>query len=236
MNPDRLLSSQWPNRALYIFWMVGSVIAGFLLTRVDLIVNGTLYSYGLQFSYDWANPYWTYIRVVDVLLIVSVSLSAFALALDLARSRKLSAASVAEVSVKAPEVHVEDLEAKEDAKLFTEADEVLKGRVEEMVKPKKMPVEEPKAKDGNNILTISCPSCKKAFSRPLVMLDFSGGLTKLVNICPYCNHILGVAEAEHQKSEDDNVQVSSMDEEMERSSPFGKKLPGSFWAPDEKQA
>ena len=200
-----------------MFWIVGGVVAWFLLTRVDLIVHGTLYSYGLQFSYDWANPYWTYIRVVDALLIVSVSLSAFALALDVVRSRKLSAVSVAEVSVKAPEVHVEDLEAKEDAKLFTETDEVLKGRVEEMVKPGKMPVEEPKAKDGNNILAISCPGCKKVFSRPLVMLDFSGGLTKLVNVCPYCSHIFGGAEAEHQKSEDDDVQVSSMDEEMERS-------------------
>lgn len=200
-----------------MFWIVGGVVACFLLTRVDLIVHGTLYSYGLQFSYDWANPYWIYIRVVDALLIVSVSLSAFALALDVVRSRKLSAVSVAEVSVKAPEVHVEDLEAKEDAKLFTEADEVLKGRVEEMVKPGKMPVEEPKAKDGNDMLTISCPGCKKVFSRPLVMLDFSGGLTKLVNVCPYCNHIFGGAEAEDQKSEDDDVQVSSMDEEMERS-------------------
>ena len=29
---------------------------------IDLIVNETLYSYGLQFSADWATQYWTTIR------------------------------------------------------------------------------------------------------------------------------------------------------------------------------
>jgi hypothetical protein len=30
----------------------------FLMSRVDFIVNSTLYKYGLTFSYDWANAYW----------------------------------------------------------------------------------------------------------------------------------------------------------------------------------
>jgi hypothetical protein len=33
-----------------------------LLFMIDLIVNETLYSYGLQFSADWAAQYWTAIR------------------------------------------------------------------------------------------------------------------------------------------------------------------------------
>ena len=33
-----------------------------ILFMVDLIVNETLYSYGLQFSADWATQYWTAIR------------------------------------------------------------------------------------------------------------------------------------------------------------------------------
>ena len=44
--------------------------------------------------------------------------------------------------------------------------------------------------NGRNIL-ISCPSCKRVFSKPLVMLDFPGGKAKLVNVCPYCNTVLG---------------------------------------------
>jgi uncharacterized Zn-finger protein len=40
----------------------------------------------------------------------------------------------------------------------------------------------------------TCPSCRKAFTQPLVMLDFEGGKSKLVNVCPYCNQVLGDAE------------------------------------------
>lgn len=29
-----------------------------LLSRIDFIVHGDLYHYGLEFSYDWANEYW----------------------------------------------------------------------------------------------------------------------------------------------------------------------------------
>jgi len=37
------------------------------------------------------------------------------------------------------------------------------------------------------------------------MLDFSGGKTKLVNVCPYCNNILGCAEEEDaDKKEEKN--------------------------------
>jgi uncharacterized Zn-finger protein len=43
-------------------------------------------------------------------------------------------------------------------------------------------------------IVISCSSCKKNFSKPLVMLDFSEGKAKLVNVCPYCNTVLGSAE------------------------------------------
>jgi uncharacterized Zn-finger protein len=45
-----------------------------------------------------------------------------------------------------------------------------------------------------NHMFISCPKCKRVFGRPLVMLDFSGGKTRFVNVCPYCNHVLGTAE------------------------------------------
>jgi hypothetical protein len=62
------------------------------------------------------------------------------------------------------------------------------------------------AKENNGLL-ISCPRCKRVFNRPLVMLDFSSGKTRLVNICPYCNHTLG--EASDQKKDDENANISS---------------------------
>ena len=49
----------------------------------------------------------------------------------------------------------------------------------------------------SDVVAISCPSCSKFFSRPLIMFDFSSGKTRLVNICPYCNHKL--AEVQEEK-------------------------------------
>jgi uncharacterized Zn-finger protein len=54
--------------------------------------------------------------------------------------------------------------------------------------------EEPRIRD--NHMLVSCPNCKKVFGKPLVMLNFEHGKTKLVNVCPYCNHTLGTAENE----------------------------------------
>jgi uncharacterized protein with PIN domain len=33
------------------------------------------------------------------------------------------------------------------------------------------------------------------------MLDFGGGKTKLVNVCPYCNHVLEGMEEEAEKED-----------------------------------
>jgi uncharacterized Zn-finger protein len=43
-----------------------------------------------------------------------------------------------------------------------------------------------------NSMVISCPSCKRAISKPLVVLDFDSGKAKRVSVCPYCNAKLGV--------------------------------------------
>jgi len=56
--------------------------------------------------------------------------------------------------------------------------------------------------NGRNIV-ISCSTCKRYVSKPLVMLDFSEGKAKLVNVCPYCNAVLGSA----QKQRDQDVIV-----------------------------
>ena len=62
-----------------------------------------------------------------------------------------------------------------------------------------------------NHMVISCPSCKRVFSKPLVMLDFSDGKTKLVNVCPYCNTILGSAE---EKDSDSDITIADLDKKV----------------------
>jgi len=64
-----------------------------------------------------------------------------------------------------------------------------------------------------NHMVVSCPGCKKVFSKPLVMLDFGGGKTRLVNVCPYCNRVLGSADA--GEKERDGVGVRDLEEEVE---------------------
>jgi tryptophan-rich sensory protein len=40
-----------------------SLVSIIALFRLDSVVHQSLYAYGLQFSYDWATPYWNAIRL-----------------------------------------------------------------------------------------------------------------------------------------------------------------------------
>jgi len=53
-------------------------------------------------------------------------------------------------------------------------------------------------KEGS--VPVSCPSCKRGFSKALVMLDLSSGEPKLVNVCPYCNAVLRSADEKSLES------------------------------------
>ena len=56
----------------------------------------------------------------------------------------------------------------------------------------------PRIETKGNASVTSCSCCKRAVTKPLVMLDFSGGKAKLVNVCPYCNTVLGKAEKQNE--------------------------------------
>ena len=57
----------WIDEFYYLFILQ---IILFIATGIDFIVHDTLYSYGLQFDYAWANPYW----ILLFLLFVFISL------------------------------------------------------------------------------------------------------------------------------------------------------------------
>jgi hypothetical protein len=42
---------------------VCSLVSLYASSQIDTIVHQTLYRYGLQFSYDWATPYWANARI-----------------------------------------------------------------------------------------------------------------------------------------------------------------------------
>jgi hypothetical protein len=75
-------------RIVLVLWLVSSFFLLFLLGRIDWIVHGELYDFGLQFSPVWATPYWTLLRLTYVCLAVPSVLSAIVLGLDVWREIK----------------------------------------------------------------------------------------------------------------------------------------------------
>jgi len=174
-----LFGNGWFVRVVLVLWLVSAVFVLFLLGRIDWIVHGELYGYGLQFSPEWAVPYWGVLRAIQLFLAVPVVFSVVCLGLDVwscIKDRR-GGRGVAGVERK-PVASVKP----------------LKKSVREVV--------------GENHMLVSCPKCHKVFSKPLVMLDFSGGKTRLVNVCPYCNHVLGSAE----EAEKEGIGVFDLEE------------------------
>ena len=59
-----LLGKSVFTRVILVLWLVSSVFVLLLLSKIDGIVHGELYNYGLQFSFAWASPYWAFVRLV----------------------------------------------------------------------------------------------------------------------------------------------------------------------------
>jgi uncharacterized Zn-finger protein len=152
--------------------------------QIDTLVHSQLYNFGLQFDHAWADSYYLYTYLMVAALGVPMVLSVFLVAGGFKRQID-----------KKPEPA-----PKQELKI---------------TQPRPVVCEERKVKvneNGNSSMVISCPNCKKVFSRPLVMLNFEGGKTRLVNVCPYCNRLLG--NAENEKSPASDFQIADKDEKL----------------------
>ena len=69
----------WFSGAALLTSITCAAVAYFLLTRIDLIVHGELYNFGLNFSSEWADPYRTYMLLIYVCLILPIVLSSISL-------------------------------------------------------------------------------------------------------------------------------------------------------------
>src|SRR4030066_2391034 len=104
----------WLGYLILGVWIINGVLVSFLLTRIDLIVNGQLYGYGLEFSQEWAETYSMSLNLIYVFIAVPIALSSIVLALAL-RMRKRRVGYLIrrkkepemEVFVKVPETKVE---------------------------------------------------------------------------------------------------------------------------------
>ena len=204
----------WLSYIVLGVWIINAVLILFLMTRIDSIVHGQLYGYGLQFSHNWADPYWASVNLIYVFMSVPIALSTIVLGIVFVRNKKFKGKHIGKLSIRRQKVVVEEQKLKEEKATVAEEVPVVSTphepeEPEPLVapyEPKMEVINEVEAKENNGLL-ISCPRCKKVFNRPLVMLDFSSGKTRLVNICPYCSHTLG--EASDQKKDDENADVPS---------------------------
>ena len=173
MNIGTLIERAWLTRIVLIVWLVSALFVVLILTRLDSIVHKDLYDYGLQFSFAWAMPFWSFENFIYIALAVPGILTGIVLVADFRRKSK--------------------------------SELPLVKRVES-----KPAIGKPASAKDNSML-INCPKCHRVFGKPLSMLDFSGGKTRLVNVCPYCNHFLGDVEKEEEK---DNIRVVDLDKRV----------------------
>jgi uncharacterized Zn-finger protein len=186
-------------RALLVLWIISTALEAYLLTNIDKIVHADLYNYGLQFSPDWAIPYWMTLRFIFVFLAIPSILSAAAL--------------ITSIFGKG-----EERKPVERVDISQRVGITQKFKPQPTQSPQPQPPQQPQQPTQptvaqrdpqqamrENHMLISCPKCKRVFGKPLVMLDFSTGNSRLVNVCPYCNQILGKADDKQVPCEDVGV-------------------------------
>jgi len=183
-----LLDSKWLIRLLLVSWIISAVLVIYMVNNLDLIVHGTLYNFGLQFNNLWANSYWMYLNLIYVSLGATFGIAFFAMMVGFYRSRP-----IVTQTIKVPE----KIEKPKISKLkrLQQRKQVPKAQVDNV--------------NVNNMI-ISCPNCKKVFGRPMVMLNFEGGKTRLVNVCPYCNH--GLDQINDGDKSDPEFHIRGQDE------------------------
>jgi uncharacterized Zn-finger protein len=186
MSSNRLFNSHRFNRVVIVVlavWIASAAFGIYLLTRFDTLIHSQLYNFGLQFDHAWADSYYFYTQLMYIALGVPMALSLFSIAIGFKRKTgKTPAAPKLKPKLTQPQ---------------------LQPAVRQ---ERKVEVKE------NSGTGISCPSCKKVFSRPLVMLNFEDGKNRLVNVCPYCSHVLGNAENEQMPKSD--FQIADSDKKL----------------------
>ena len=216
---------------LAVVILASSAAAAYTLNMLDMIVHGTLYQYGLQFSYDWANPYWTLLRVIQALLSVITVVTTVSLLLTVRahlseRSSNTRVTQVPKVVAKTP-VTTHSPEKPSTAHTSPSRSTTIAApssahQLERVsvskpsftpASPVLIPAPASTRKHADTSGLFKCAHCRKTFTQPLRMLDFQGDRPRIVNICPFCNEIIASVprEEERKKMQDDMYQLGKGD-------------------------
>lgn len=208
-------------RVLFAAIIVASTAAAaYALSLLDTIIHSTLYSYGLQFSYEWANPYWTLIKIIQVLLsivavttIVSTLFSMRKVLQHAVERRPKPKATLASKAIEKAPITTRTTErtpiAYNPPSQHTPSTTIplpLQTTQPSVSKPtsSSTPVTAPASSHSPTDLpeVFKCGHCGKNFTQPLRMLDFNSERPRIVNICPFCNenaNTVPQTEEEEQK-------------------------------------
>ena len=77
------LMSGWFSKLVISTWLASAVIVTILLRKLDLLINEELYVYGLQFSSEWAVPYWASTSFIFISVAVTSTFGVAALAVGI---------------------------------------------------------------------------------------------------------------------------------------------------------
>jgi len=180
------------------------VSAAYTLTLVDEFINSTLYSYELVFSYDWANPYWTLMRVTWILLATcAIAITINTVLIVRSGSKKKTQ------SMETPPIRraVGDTRPILQTKEKTRPTSITLGLPSS---PKPAPKQAPTIAPAPSYTSsdvpamFRCSHCGKAFTQPLRMLNFQVDPPRIVNVCPFCNETMLSGSTDKESEQDEN--------------------------------
>jgi len=190
--------------------LAATVSAFYTLNLLDQVVNGLTYTYGyLNFDLRWANPYWNFLHILQILLGVIAASTVVNVIFIVkqyvpmkkpsakAASSQKSATTVSQPTVPALTHPVEKPLPTQTASSTTPPPPAP------IPATPHAPASLPADISGLN----KCFHCGKLFSQPLRMLDFQGDRPRIVNICPFCNEIIPSSPHQGETEQDKKFQL-----------------------------
>ena len=216
---------------LAIIALASTAATAYALNLLDQLVHGTLYNYGLQFSYDWANPYWFLLRIIQVLLVVGIGTAIVSLAFTLRPFLKTEKLHVRTASIPRAtrNAHVATRNVEKARPTSATSPELSQStttfprqRARQVPTSAPTPTHQPSTKPTSVVPSpsytssnangfITCQKCGKSFSQPLRILDFQGERPHLVDTCPFCSETIRSAPQVEGKAQDRDRQSQAQE-------------------------
>ena len=194
MDIKRFNISPMVSNILLIIVIACSIAVMYTISQIDNIINVKLYDYGLGWDAAWSVPYHNFKWIAYGSLSGTIIVCAAVMALGFLKMKQEKESQNSASKETQPIYQTQTTSSYTQPKTEETHTPILSNLKSKATK------EDKKAKQNNTTTTTTsntngaCPGCKKTFTQSLVMLDFEGGKSKLVNVCPHCNYVLGDAD------------------------------------------